>query len=182
MSGFLRFIGITNAAVWFGGGLVFTLVVLPGLFSHDAHQVLRVAPDSPYYMYYPGALAEVLFRRYFAFQYVCGIIALLHLLAEKLYLGRSFPPIGTAVVIGILLMAVLGGASLEPHMEALHQTMYFGKSPDLQDAARHSFNVWHGTSQLLNVLMLAGLLIHLLRVARPEEPGRYGTLFPKFRG
>ena len=180
MSGFLRFVGIVNAAIWFGGGLIFTLIILPGVFSQDVHTLFG---EEEKYKYYAGGVAMVLFGRFFVLQYICGVIALLHLFAEKLYLGRAISALSLAIVVGALFISLIGGGVVQPHLRDFRQTMYSLKaSADEKAFATHSFGVWHGLSEAANLFMLAGLLAHLMRVSRPEEPGRYGTLFPKFRG
>lgn len=180
MSGFLRFVGVVNAAIWFGASLFFAAVVLPGVFSQDMHKVLTVPPESPFYSYYSGGIALVLFRRFFALQYTCGIIAMMHLFAEKLYLGRALPRLGTTLVIGVFILAVVGGLWLQPRMENLRQTMYLGANPEQKERARHAFGVWHGISECVNLVVIGGLLAHLLRVTRPPESDRYST-FTIFR-
>ena len=176
----MRFIGIVNAAIWFGGGLVFTALILPGVFSQDVHSLFKLEGTSKYY---EGGVAMALFGRFFVLQYVCGVVALLHLFAEKLYLGRTISRWGLAIVLGELAISLVGGAFVQPRLRDFRQTMYSDKAgADDKALATHSFGVWHGLSEAVNLLMLGGLLAHLLRVSRPEEPGRYGTLFPKFRG
>ena len=179
MSVFLRIIGIVNAAIWFGAGTFFAAGVLPGVFSRDLHQIFGETG----YPYYSGAVALALFKRFFVLQYICGAVALLHLIAEKLYLSRSFSSIGTALVIVIFSLGLAGGFWLQPKMEGLRQIMYSTSATvEQKEKARHSFGVWHGISELANVLIIGGLLVHLLRVTRPPDSRSYGVLFPKFRG
>lgn len=144
------------------------------------HQVFGVAAGSEFYLYYPGRVALVLFKRFFVLQYICGIIALLHLFAEKLYLGRALPRLGMALVIGIFSLALIGGVWLQPRMENFNQTRYAGVNPEERERARHSFGLWHGVSQFANLVIIGGLLFHLIRVTRPGESDRY-TTFTIFR-
>jgi hypothetical protein len=183
VSGFLRFIGVVNTAIWLGAGIFFAAVALPAIFSQSMNkEVFQQAVDSPFYSYYPGGVAVVLFRRYFVLQYICGFIGLLHLCAEKLYLGRAFPRLGTSIVAGALCLSLIGGIWLQPRMEALRNIKYHGHSQEEKDKAAHSFGMWHGISEFTNFVVLAGLLIHITRVSRPpNETIRYGT-FTKFRG
>jgi hypothetical protein len=183
VSGFLRFIGVVNTAIWLGAGIFFAAVVLPAVFSPAMNrEVFQQPVDSPFYSYYPGGVAVVLFRRFFVLQYICGFIGLLHLCAEKLYLGRAFPRLGTSIVVGALGLSLVGGIWLQPRMEKLRNTMYHGQNEDQKEKARHSFGMWHGISQFANLIVMAGLLIHINRVSRPpNETIRYGT-FTKFRG
>jgi Domain of unknown function (DUF4149) len=173
VSGILRYVGIINAAVWFGAGIFFAAVVLPAVFSRDLHQLFGETA----YPYYSGGVALVLFRHFFVLQYVCGALAILHLLAEKLYLGRALPRFGSALVLAILGLGLVGGLWLQPRMEKYRQTMYFGQTQEQKDSGRHSFYLWHGVSQLANLFIIGGLLVNLVRVAQPVGPARPGIYY-----
>ncbi len=176
VSGFLRFVGMVNAAIWFGAGIFFAAVILPAVFSPDMQKLLGPAA----YPYYSGSVALVLFKRFFALQSICGAVALLHLFAETLYLGRPLPRLGIALVTGLFCFGLIGGGWLQPRMENLRQTMYFGPSPAQKEKARHSFGFWHGLSELVNLVVLGGLLVHFVQVTRPGEAVRH-VGFTKFR-
>jgi hypothetical protein len=179
VSAFLRWVGIVNAAIWFGAS-IFLLVALGAIFSADILELFKKSGDVS--MFYSGAVANAVFHRFFVLQYVCGIFALLHLLAERLYLGRTMSRLGTGLVGVLLLAALVGGAWVQPHMEDLRRTMYSSGTAEVKARAEHSFKAWHVTSQCANLAVMAGLLAHLLRVTRSEESRRYGTIFPQFRG
>jgi hypothetical protein len=183
VSGFLRFIGVVNTAIWLGAGIFFAAVVLPAVFSESMNkEVFQQAANSAFYKYYSGGVAMVLFRRFFVLQYICGFVGLLHLCAEKLYLGRAFPRLGTSIVAGALGLSLFGGIWLQPRMEKLRNTIYHGQNEEQKEMARHSFGMWHGISQTVNIIVFVGLLIHITRVSRPpNDTIRYGT-FTKFRG
>lgn len=173
VSGFLRSIGIINAAIWFGGGVFFAAGILPAVFSSDLHTLFHEGANP----YYTGAVALVLFRHYFALQYICGAIAILHLLAEKFYSGRSAPRWTMILVVVLFTFGLIGGLWFQPHMEHLRQMRYTAPSVELREQARHSFGLWHGLSESINLLLLAGLLAHLLRVTRQASPGRQGAFY-----
>ncbi len=180
VSGFLRFVGIVNAALWFGASVFFAGVVLPGVFSEDLR---RLFGEETAYRYYAGGVAMALFQRFFVLQYGCGLVALLHLCAEKLYLGRAFPRLTTAIVAGALGLSLLGGMWVQPRLRELFHTKYSATATlEQKAAADHSFGLLHGVSEAANLLILAGLLVYLVKVSRQEESSRYGTLFPTFRG
>jgi len=173
VSGFLRFVGITNAAIWFGAGIFFAAGILPAVFSQDMRNIFHESGDP----YYSGSVALVLFLHYFGLQYICGTIAVLHLLAEKFYSGRALPRFGTALVLAMFAFGLWGGLWLQPRMESLRQTMYFGRIQEQKDHARHVFGLWHGVSEAANLLVLGGLLTHLTRVSRQAQPGRHGLFY-----
>src|SRR5262245_44801334 len=76
--GFLRFIGIINAAIWLGGSVFFALFAEPAIFS-PAMLTLLEAKNFPYFS---GAIAQILAERYYHFHLTCAVIAFLQLLAE----------------------------------------------------------------------------------------------------
>jgi len=174
VSGFLRLVGIVNAAIWFGAGLFFAAGILPAVFSNEMRGVFHETAADPYYS---GTVAMLLFRRFFILQYVCGLVALLQLLAEKFYQGKAFPRLGGVLVLILLGMGLIGGFWLQPKMESLRQTRYFGRTTEQKEEARHSFGLWHGLSQAANILILGGLLAHLVLVSRPVGPARYGSFY-----
>ena len=179
MSVFLRWVGIVNAAIWFGAA-IFLVVALGAIFSPDIVEIFRKAGDTS--KFYSGAVAMAVFHRYFALQYVCGIIAILHLVAEKLYLGRALSRLGLGLVALLIVVALVGGGWLQPRMEKLRSESYSSPSAEQKARAEHSFKTLHVTSEIINLFVMAGLLVHLIRVTRPEESRHYGTLFPQFRG
>ena len=182
VSVFLRWVGIVNAAIWFGAS-IFLVVALTAIFSPEMIKLFTEAGDAtPAHKFYSGAVANAVFHRYFALQYVCGIIAIFHLVAEKLYLGRALSWLGIGLVGMLLFVALAGGLGLQPRMEKLRAEKYSNVSAEQKAKADHSFNTLHAVSECINLFVMAGLLVHLLRVTRPEESRHYGTLFPQFRG
>src|SRR5882724_13676160 len=159
--GFLRFVGLMNAAVWFGAAIFFTFGVGAAPFSKEMKELLG-PKNSPYFT---GAIAQILVARYFYLQLACGVVALLHLIGEWIYLGRT--PRGTwlGLLIGLVAAGLVGGHLVQPKLKALHKTKYaVDASPLARETADRSFRVWHGVSQGVNLVMLAGLAIYLWRI------------------
>lgn len=173
MSGFLRLVGILNAAIWFGAAIFFTAAVAPAIFSSDMKQVFGEGA----FPYYSGAVALVVLKRYFVLQQVCGAIALLHLFAERLYLGRSWNRFLLGLLVAVFGLGLIGGFWLQPRMVELRHAMYYGATQEQKENARRAFGAWHGISQGANLIILAGLLVYLMRVTKPPESARYGTLY-----
>jgi hypothetical protein len=90
-------VGILNAGVWFGGAVFFTFGAGLAPFSQEMKTLL--GPNN--YPYFSGAIAQILIARYFHFQLICGVIAVLHLLAEGLYLGKHPRKLQVALLIGL---------------------------------------------------------------------------------
>jgi hypothetical protein len=169
---------VVNAAIWFGATIFFTFAVGPAIFSPEMQEVLGKAA----FPYYSGAIALVLIKRYFILQNICAVVALLHLFAEWLYLGRIVTRFTVALLAILLGIGLIGGYWMQPKMRDLRQTMYSTQIPEEQkEKARHSFGLWHGTSQAANLLVIVGLLVYIVRLSKPVESVRYGGI-TKFRG
>ncbi|HEX4645476.1 MAG TPA: DUF4149 domain-containing protein [Verrucomicrobiae bacterium] len=162
-----------NAAIWFGAAIFFTVAVGPAIFSPEMKQVFGEGA----FPYYSGAVALVVLKRYFILQQICGAIALLHLFAERLYLGRPWSRFILGLLLVIFGLGLIGGFLLQPKMRELRHTMYYGATQEQKETAHRAFAGLHGISQGANLIILAGLLVYLLRVSKPPESARYGTLY-----
>jgi len=175
--GFLRFIGIVNAAIWLGAAIFFSFGAGPAIFSGDMRDLL----GGNNFPYFSGAIARIILKSYFHFNLAYGIVALLHLAAEKLYLGRPTSKFTVGLLVGLLAIILAGGFLLQPKMHKLHDRMYSPKlTADARAAATHSFHVWHGISQVINLFVIGGLVIYVWRVNHPPDttrfvrPGKFG--------
>jgi hypothetical protein len=160
VSGFLRFVGILNAAIWCGSA-IFLAIALPAIFSPALKQLLT-APGV-------GFAAEAIVARFFVVQYWCGAIGLAHLAAEWLYAARPARPLLLGLLVGLLAVALFGGLWVQPKMQYLHKIHYFGQTAEQRDRAGQTFAVWHGASESVNLLVIAGLIIYLWRISSPRE-------------
>jgi len=177
----IRFIGIMNAAIWLGAAVSFTFAVGPAFFT-GAVEKLGLHP------FWHGAMAQLVIGRYFALQYVCGVIALAHLLAEWVYLGRPLQKLTLGLIVGLLGLGFAGGLWLQPKLKKLHLIKYSMSEQykpiaipagERIEAAR-SFGVWHGVARALDLLALGGLVIYFWRVNHPTDNLRFVTS-TKFR-
>jgi hypothetical protein len=168
--GFLRFVGVLNAAVWFGAAIFFTFGTGLAPFSSEMRSLL--GPNN--FPYFSGAIAQILIARYFYFQVGCALVAVVHLLAEWLYLGKYPKKLQVALWIGLASTALIGGYWLQPKLKALHATKYgLNTRPEMRAAADRSFKVWHGVSQVANLLMVGGLAVYLWHAANPSDSTRF---------
>ena len=177
MIGFLRFVGILNAAIWFGGAVFFTFGSARAPFSSEMKALL----GANNYPYFSGAIAQILIARYFRFQAVCSIIACLHLMAEWTYLGKQPERFRLLLLVGLCAAALLGGSWLQPKLTSLHAAKYSpNRKPEVREAAARSFRAWHGVSMGVNLVLVGGLAAYLWRVANPPDPMRFVSAV-KFR-
>jgi Domain of unknown function (DUF4149) len=170
----LRFLGVANAGGWLGAAVFVTFFSGPAFFSAGMIDALK-------HKYYAGLAAQVILGRYFIFHYLCAAVALAHLLAEWLYLGRKLSRLTLGLWAGLTALLLLGGVGLQPKLHQLHQAMYLGNNAAAQAEAAKTFYFWHGLSQTANLLVLAGLLVFFWRIlfAAPDAPRAGG--YWKFR-
>jgi hypothetical protein len=176
--GFLRFVGIANAAVWLGAAIFYTVCAGPAVVSSDMQALL----GPKYFPYFSGTTAQIILARYFHFHLVCATIALLHLLAERIYLGRTAHRLWLGLLVTLFGFSLLGSVWLGPKLARLHRGQHvLNAAPAQREAAAKSYRLWHGVFQAVNVLMIGGVAVCLWRVANPPDELRFvGS--PKFRG
>jgi hypothetical protein len=188
----IRFIGVLNAAIWLGSAVFFTFAAAPAFFSTDA-KALGIPP------FYTGSMAQLVLARYFQVQYVCGLIAVAHLLAEWVYLGRALQRFTFSLLVGLLCLGFAGGLWLQPKLKRLNLVRYsmsetkpnqtnsvtiFKPVPipyEERVAAEKAFRSWHPVSIAFNVVVLAGLLFYFWRVTHPPDDLRFVSTPTKFR-
>jgi hypothetical protein len=176
--GFLRFIGILNAAIWLGGAVFFTFGAGQVPFSDSMKELLQTN-----YNYFSGAIAQLLIGKYFALHILCGVIALAHMGAEWLYLGRPARKSTLILLLALFGFGLLGSLWLQPKMKRLHLLKYTPAelTQEVRDQATRSFRIWHGTSQVLNLFVLGGLCVYAWRANNPPDPTRFVSSM-QFRG
>jgi len=171
--GFLRFVGVINAAIWFGGLVFFTLSAGPAFFSPEMLDVFG-GRDHPFARAWAGRAAQIVLERYFVMQQFCAAIATVHLLAEWLYTGKRPERLLSSLLAVMLAVAIFGGWWLQPKLSALHVTRYGVRSTAEQRAeAARTFRFWHSVSQIVNLLVLGGAGLYLWRTINPPEDLRF---------
>jgi hypothetical protein len=168
--GFLRFVGMLNAAVWLGAALFFMAGVTPALMSRDVHALF----PKQYSDYYSDAVNQVMATRYFYWHTVCAIVALLHALTEWLYLGRSAHRRWLGLLAGLLAVGLIANAWLIPKLAQLHLTRH-AVSPAQREAAAQSFRSWNRAFQGLHLLVIGGVAVYFWRATSPSDPLRFVT-------
>jgi len=166
MIAFLRFVGIANAAVWLGAAVFFTVCAGPAVVSSDMQALL----GPKYFPYFSGAVGQIVLARYFHFHLACATIALLHLLAERIYLGRAAHRLWLGLLAALFGFSLLGSVWLGPKLARLHRGQHvLNAAPAQREAAAKSYRLWHGVFQAVNVLMIGGVAVCLWRVANPPD-------------
>jgi hypothetical protein len=169
---FLRFISIYNAAIWFGSALFLAVAAAPAIFSGDMKRLFGQA--------YVGLMAQNVVGAYFVLQYWCGAVALLHQLAEWVYLGKRLHRVTFGLLITLFCLGLISGLWLQPKLKAWHRIKYSTElyhqelyPEDHKDRAAMLFRVWHGVSQGVNLLTIGGLAFYLWRMTMLSEGPRF---------
>ena len=154
--------------------MFFTFFAGPAFFSEEMAKLLPRA--------YAGAVAQIIIKRYFLLHILCAAAALAHLGAACLYAGRPVRKTHLGGLIALLVLGLVGRYWLVPHMEAWHFVIYSGRYTAAQIVdARRSFGMWHGVTQTMNLVMMAGLLLHLFRTEKDNQVASFISS-GKFRG
>lgn len=174
MSFFLRLTGITNSAVWFGTTLFFVAAAWPAFSSEEMRRILPLS--------HSGAAGLLLLDRFFFFQYLCGGIALGHLVLEWLYAGKPLQRWSLFLVAGMLAVSLFSGLSAKPKLSKLHLEIYGRRStPQQREEAGKSYRAWHGAARVCNVILVLGIWVHLWETSQPGSTSRF-VMPGKFRG
>src|SRR5687768_17897311 len=123
-----------NAAVWFGGSLFMMVGVAPAVFTPEMKKLGE---------WWTGFIAFHLFDRYFALQYWCGGIAIAHVFAEWVYLGKPLYRLSLGLVLGVFCLGLAGGLVVQPRLKQLHGIKYAAKEDAQRTAAARSLQIWH---------------------------------------
>jgi len=161
---FLRMLGIMNAAVWFGAALFFTFGIAPAFFTPEMKRLLGDI--------YSGLVAQMVLERYFVLHHCCAAVALMHQLAEWVYLGKRLNRLTFGLLATIILLSIAGGPVLTPRLKELYTVKYSAQATTAQkEEAAAVFRKWHGISQVMNMAVLIGLATFAVRLSLPPSNG-----------
>lgn len=167
-----------NAAVWLGTSIFLTFGAEPACFSADMKDALRVGSGESYY---PGAVAHVIMTCYYHITLSCGVVALLHLLSEWLYMGRPGRKFSFALLIGLFGWTLVASNAVQPALAKLNRQRYTAAQPADRQVAAKSFHILRTVERALNILVVCGLVVYTWRIANPSDNLRF--LGPvQFRG
>jgi hypothetical protein len=174
--GILRFLGLFNAAIWLGSAVV-AMLLPSAFFSAEMKTLLQHVYDP-----YSGAIAGMAFKRLFAVQTVCAVLAILHVFATWLYLGRPLQKLNFWLVLSLAILTFIGAVGLQGKIRNLHLEKYSRYSTvEQKELAAKSLKRWHITSELLALVTLGGLVVYFWRLSNPVDVPRFVSA-SKFRG
>ena len=175
MLGFLRFVGLINAAVWFGAALFITLGVEPAATSSEMRDLL----SQRNFPYFSIAVSQLIIGRFLQVYLVCTLVALLHLAVEWLYLGKYPHRLWLGFLVCLGLIGVGQTYWIFPKLRSWHYLRFTpqGRNQAIDRSYRYGQAFFEG----LNVLAIGGLGFYLWRLAHPPDVARFVTT-SKFRG
>ena len=159
-----------NAAVWLGTAIFLTFGADPACYSADMRAVLGAGTGGAYY---PGAVAHVIMTRYYHITLACGLVALLHLVSEWLYLGRPGRKFSFALLIGLFGWTLIGSNAVQPALAKLNRQHYTATQPADRQAAAKSFHILRTVERVFNILVICGLVVYTWRIANPSDNLRF---------
>jgi len=139
-----------------------------------------------------GLVAQAMLGRYFMLHIICGAIASLQLLIEWLYSRGRFPKRAITIVCVLCGLALFGNKFINPRLTVWHQQKHQfqlksdgGRTmiektkleADVVQNAERKFTIWHGVSQIVNLVMVILLIWrfwHLIHTNRHDDLITFG--------
>ena len=159
-----------NAAVWLGTTIFFIFGAEPACFSADMRAALQIPAGESYF---PGAILGVVTSRYYGLMMACAVVALLHFLAEWLYMGRPRRKFSFGLVAALFILTLICSRAVHPSLVRLNGKHYRAAQPAERESAGKNFRVLRVTSLVLNVLIMGGLVVYVSRVSSPSDTLRF---------
>ena len=170
MIGLLRFVGILNAAIWLGTAIFLTFGAAPSVVSSEMEKLLATKN----FPYFAAGISQILWGRYFTFQLVCGVIAILHLVGERLYLGKTPDKLWLALVIALFTITLAESTYVQLKLTNLNRARFATNlRVEERQAAGEAFQNWRIVVQVANFLVMGGLGIYLWQMANRGEATRF---------
>ena len=118
--GFLRLVGLINAAIWFGAAVFFAFAAAPVATSEAMGSLL--GPRN--FPYFSASVYHLIAGKYYALHLICSVIALMHMATEWVYLGKNPRRVWVVMLLGLTLLGGLEDFILQSHLKDLHRTAF----------------------------------------------------------
>jgi hypothetical protein len=166
---FLRLLGMLNAAVWLGATVFYVFAAGPFATSEQVSALLGQQAD-----YFTRVIEHLLAARFFKLQFICAMVAVFHVAAEWLYLGRVPKRAHLALIAFLVGATLFGGLAVQPRLMRWNMASH-AVNFTLQQrlAAARTYRAWHAGWVLLSFATLAGLGVYYWRVGTSSSPGRF---------
>ena len=141
MQTLINYIYLLSLVSWLGSVIFFSFVAAPGIFKTLDREKA-------------GEVVGVIFPRYYFIGYVCGVLALVTLLAGT----NEIPVLQLGLLLGMIACTFFAGMVIGPRARNLKARIK--AEPDNSDALRRTFKSLHGWSVRLNAaVLLMGLVL-----------------------
>lgn len=170
----LRFVGIFNAAVWVGAAVLSVFGMGPAASSEEMRELIGARN----YPYFSVAIGQIFLTPYSHLFLACSVLALIHLAAEWLYLGKYPQRLWLTLLVGLAVYGLFQNFWIQPHLTAWNRAR-FSKGAS-SEAAGRAYHIWHAVSTGGNLVAIGAVAIYLWRVANPPDPARFVSA-TKFR-
>jgi hypothetical protein len=157
-----------------GGNITLLYLARSGFFSAEMKALLQ-------HEYYPGAVAQIIFTRFFTLQYVCAALAVIHFAAETFYFGRGIPKFRATFLIVALGALLFSGLVATQKLRQFHREKYFSSNAAIASDAKNQLSKWHAAAQIANLLVTLASGFYFWSATRSLVSGRFSGS-AKFRG
>ena len=101
-------------------------------------------------------------------------MALLHFLAEWLYMGRPRRKFSLGLVAALFALTLIGYNAVQPSLVRLNHAQYAAKTlPADRESAGKSFRIVNALGIALNIFTIGGLVLYVWRVSSPSDTLRF---------
>lgn len=168
--GFLRVLGLMNAAVWLGSAVFFVIGAEPATGSQQMTELIGTRN----FPFFSVAIEQIISARFLRIYLLCAAVAVVHLGAEWLYLGRYPKRRWLGIVVALCFLGLIQAMIVGPALRKSHHVNFRQNvTTQERESAAKSYRSWHRVSASLNWVMVFGLGFHLWRVATPSASTRF---------
>jgi hypothetical protein len=108
-------------------------------------------------------------------------VALLHLLAEWLYMGRPTRKFMFSLIAGMFVLTLIGSATIQPKLQDFNKQRVSAPTTAERERAGKFFRVLGTLTHVFNFVVMGGLVVYVWRVANPSDTLRFVSPV-QFRG
>jgi hypothetical protein len=159
-----------NAAVWLGSAVFFVFGVQATASSR--HMVELIGTNN--FPYFSVAIEQIIAGRFLYIYLVCAALAVVHLGAEWLYLGKYPHRLWVGLVASLCLLGAMQAGVVLPSLRKSHQVQFRQRvTTQERESAVKAFRTWQAVGTGLHYAMLLGLGVYLWRIGNPSEPMKF---------
>lgn len=178
---FLRFIGLMNAAVWFGAVVVYAALISPAMLSPEMLDIFGGARN-PMAPAYRGLAMEIVASKFYWIHFICAGVMAFHLLMDWLFTGKAARTLMLYLAGTMIVLGLANGVLLFQKMKELHRIHYKYTPPpvtkeqvEIKAKAATMHDALQTATEVIHWIMVAGLLVYTWKTATPGEQPRFSS-------